>query len=206
MIVYNTGHILAYEIPHFSSLSFGVNLSSMTPMWYWPGPDVMDQDIRILVSYTTCETLYDPSSAQEFNLHYVCRGRIVEAGPFTVTVTIPINAKDDSTSKSIELPALKRKSTPAQSHGWSPAGFSCQKGLHSDVTLLDDALDILITPLDDLGLEGGRGALRILLSYEELGCLPQAIGVDMDEATGRVVIWGLDENLRDTKVFVGDLV
>ena len=66
-------------------------------------------------------------------------------------------------------------------------------------------LEALVTPLNDLVLEGGRGALRISVPLKELRRC-SGIGMDMDEATGRVVIWGWDEDTHRTKVFVGDLV
>jgi len=77
-----------------------------------------------------------------------------------------------------------------------------------DKALLDDKLDILVIPLDDLVLEDGRGALRMLVSYKELKFKfrPLTIEMDMDEATGRVIIWGWDKNAYETKIFVGDLV
>jgi len=208
-IIYNTQHILAYRIPNFSRLSVGVNLSNATPMWYWPGLDLVGENISVFVSYTTSEALHDPPSAQEVNLHYVCKDRLVQAEPFVITVTIPINTTNDEfASNPTEPPTLKQKTTPVENHGRRSAGFSCQKGLHSDKALLVDKLDILVTPLDDLVLESGRGVLRMFVSYKELGFKfrPLTIEMDMDEATGRVIIWGWDKDAYETKVFVGDLV
>ena len=87
-------------------------------------------------------------------------------------------------------------------------GFSCRNGLHSDKALLIDKLGVLVTPLDDLVLEDGRGALRMSVPLEELKFErpPKTFGMDMDEATGRVVIWGWEEDACETKIFVGDLV
>jgi len=46
----------------------------------------------------------------------------------------------------------------------------------------------------------------MFVSYTELGYRPQTTEIDMDEATGRVVIWGWDKQAHETKIFVGDLV
>jgi len=35
---------------------------------------------------------------------------------------------------------------------------------------------------------------------------PKTSEMDMDEATGRVVIWGWDEDACEARIFVGDLV
>ena len=66
--------------------------------------------------------------------------------------------------------------------------------------------DILVTPLDDLVLEGGRGTLRMSVLRKEFDECSAITEVDMDEATGRVVMWGWDKRTCETKVFVGDLV
>ena len=204
MVVYNTRHILAYKIPDFSSLSLGVNLSDVTPAHHWSGPDLTYEAARNMVLYTTSEALYDPPSTREFNLHYICGGR-PRVEPFTITVTIPINIEDDFAPKLTE-PAPKQKLTRIQSHEWDSVRPSCRKGLHSNVALRGGKIDILVTPLDDLVLEGGRGALRMSAPYKEFGDCLEMTEVDMDEATGRVVIWRWDESAWETKVFVGDLV
>jgi len=202
MIVYNTWHIFAYEIPSFSNLSLGINLSCAMLIWYWPGPDGVDEN---WVSYMTSEALYDPPSTQEFYLHYFCQERVAYSDPFTVTLTVPTNLK--RAYELAELPGFKQKSTPVRQHGRNSVGFSCQKGLHFDKALQGGRIDILATPLDDLVLEGGRRALRVPVPYEEHRSHPvRNVEVDMDEATGRVVVWRWDGNACETKIFVGDLV
>ena len=159
----------------------------------------------------TSEALHDPSPAQEFNLHFICGGRfiqtndstLIERGPFAATVTIPINFTDcDPSSESAEQPAPRHKVTRLQNTRKS-IGFSCQNGLHMDRGLENGELEIVVTPLDDLVLEGGRGALRMLLSNEGLKFDLRRWGVDMDDTTGRVIIWGHN---GESEIFVGDLV
>ena len=179
-------------------------------MRYRPGPDRVDENVRIYSFDMTGEALHDPSSAREFNLHFICEGRLVqtghpafvERGCFVATVTIPINTDRDPSSKSTEPPAPKHKETRLQNRVGESFGSSCQKGLHLDRGLHNEEPEILVTPLDDLVLEGGRGTLRVLLS-KELEPLLRRCGVDMDDATGRVIIWEWE---NESKVFVGDLV
>ena len=208
--MYNTQHILAYEIPNFSTLSRNTNLSRETPMWNWLGPDRVDEKVQFYLSYTTSEALHNPSYAQEFNLHFICEGRfvqtddatLIELGPFVATVTISINTDHDPSSESTEPPLPRHKVTRLQNTRKS-IGFSCQNGLHMDRGLENGEFEIVVTPLDDLVLESGRGALRVLLSNEELGFDLRRWGVDMDNATGRVIIWGRN---GESEIFVGDLV
>ena len=173
-------------------------------MWSWPGLDQIDSHIWIQVSYMTSEALYDPPSAQAFNIHYICRRIVLQA----ITVTIPTNTDDDFAPESTEPLELKQKSTPVQGHirGQRSGGFSCRKGLHSDLAVQGDKINILVTPLDDLVLEDGRGALRMTVPFKEFRHCSQTIEMDMDEATGRVVIWGWDKDAYETRIFVGDLV
>ena len=155
----------------------------------------------------TGEALYDPPSARGANLHYICRERTGGERPFAVTVTVPIS-DDDSLPESTRSTILEQKLTLLQNYGWFSSGMSCTNGLHSSKILLRDEVVIIVTPLHDLVLEDGRRTLRMPVSYQELGFKfpPRKIDVDMDEITGRVIIWGWDRDACGTKIFVGDLV
>lgn len=123
------------------------------------------------------------------------------------TVTVPINLRDSFAAS--ELPPLKQKLSPlAHADTWRrPIWFSCQGALHFDVFLWEDPrLEVLVTPLKDLGLKGGKKTLRMIVSFAELEGCTKTIKADMDEATGRVVIWGWDRQTYQRKIFVGDLV
>ena len=116
-----------------------VSTSRTAPKWDRPGPDQANENLWILVSYITGEALHDPPSVQEFNLHYVSQERVAQAKPFTIIVTIPINIKYGPAYKLAEPPVLKRGSA------WIRR------------PLQDGKVKILVIPLDDLVLEGGRG-------------------------------------------------
>jgi len=207
VIIYNTQHILAYELSNFSSLPFGTNRPGTAPVWELPGPGQVYKGRHI--SYTTSEPLYNPPPARGLNLHYVYRGHHRENGPFVTTVTIPINTADGFASKSTPPPALERKSTPIQNfahEGW----FYCGEGLHFELARPreDLQLGILVTALNGPVLEGRRKSIQILvaLSLEEIRDSAWRVVVDMDEATGRVVLWGWDCGDKEAKILIGDLV
>ena len=176
-------------------------------MWYRLNVEQVDGNPWIWLSYMTSEAPSDPSSAQGANLHYVCRERAIGEGPFAITVTVPINNNDPAPGPTGRI-ILKHKFTAMQNYGWDSSALSCTNGLHSNKAILKDRIEILVTPLDDLVLEDGRGTLRMSASYQELGFKwpPRTIDMDMDELTGRVIIWGWDKDAYETKVFVGDLV
>lgn len=196
VVIYNTLHILAWRIPDFSSLSRSVSLTGATPTWYWPGLDQSEEVPHYLVHYMAGEAIHDPTFAREFSLHYVCRLLAARA----ITITIPINTNGDIA----EPPALKQKITPIKNHGRYSDGVSCQKGLHFDMVYGGGGVDYLVTPLKDLASESKARTLRMSVPYTELKHSSRTNKIDMDEATGRVVIWGWDKG--ETKVFVGDLV
>lgn len=206
VFVYHARHIFTFKTPNFSRLSPGVNLSNEAPMWYWPGPDLerIDQCAWTHVFYMAGDALYDPPSAREFNLHYFCRESGAGSEPIAITVTIPIN---DFASKATEPPALRRKSTPIPYHQKDSVGFSYQMGgLHSEKAFQTEGFDILVTRLGDLILEGLPPALQMSVTYQDLKYHPGTIEMDMDEATGRVIIWGWDKDAYEMKIFIGDLV
>ena len=207
VIIYNFRHILAYEIPDFAGLPSGVSRSGVGPVRYWPGPDPAAGIALAASAYMTGEALCDPPSAQGFNLHYVCEKHAAGVDPFAATIKIPMNIQDGLAPESTESPEFERRSTLIRSHGWRSVRFFGRKGLHSDITIYDNKADILVTSLNDLGREGRGKALHMIASFEGFHGW-ESIGMDMDEATGRVVIWGWDK-VRDQAgpgIFVGDLV
>ena len=204
LIIYDTQHILAYEIPGFSSLSISVNRPGVAPMWNWPGPGA-----GTIASYMAGESLHESPSAQGYNviLYYVGGKDFSQIDPFVTTITIPIDTEGSFVPESTEPPAVKRKVTPVRNHGGATVCLSCRKGLHFDLALGDyPSFRVLVMPLKDLGLEGGSKALQMSVSTKEFEKCKLTIKVDMDEATGRVVIWGWDRAAYKNNIFIGDLV
>ena len=125
-----------------------------------------------------------------------------------ITIIVPIGTSDDFSPKSTDPPELKRKWTHFLNYGRKQSWSSCQRGLRVENALLNDKLGILVTRLDDLVLEGRRGTLRMSVPYKDLKfeASPQTTEVEMDGATGRVLVWGWDKDACETKIFVVDLV
>ena len=176
-------------------------------MGYWPGQDRVGI-VGTILTYVTGEALCDPPSAQGFNLHYVCGKRVAEIDPFAATIKIPMDIQDSLAPESTQSLELERKSAPIRNHRWSSVKFFCRKGLHSDIALHDNKVEILVTSLNDLGWEGRGKALWMIAPFEELADCAGSIGMDMDEATGWVVIWGWDkfQYQEGTGILVGDFV
>ena len=200
VVVYNTRHILTFGIPNFSRLSPGANLLNKAPTWRWPGdPERIDRSIWTQASYVTGEALYDPLPMRKFNLHYVCRDRVG-------TVTIPIGIGGHPLLRFIASLSTRESTTLIPYHQKDWIGFSSQKGLHFEKAVSTEGFRILVTRLDDLVLGGRKKTLRMFVPYGNLGYHPRKIEMDMDEATGRVIFWGVNERKYEVRVFVGDLV
>jgi len=173
-------------------------------MWVLPGPDTG----LLVCTYMTSESLHESPSAQEFNvnLYYVGSKTLTQMEPCATAITIPIDTKGSLISRSAEPRAVKKKLTPVQNHGSVMVSLSRRKGLQFDVATGEHpSLHILVTSLNDLDSEGGGKALWMHVSSEELAERPRTIKMDMDEVTGRVVVWG-DSGEFGTQLFVGDLV
>ena len=192
--------ILACKIPDFSGLSPGNNPASIKQMWSWPGLGQSDEWAWDRLTYTASESVYDPHSARAFDLYYVSG-----AASQVTTVTVPINTdEDDPALKPGELPALKQESTVIEDgrEGRDTFGCGC-KALHVRRLSGSDGETYVVVPLKKPPLRGSGGALWMFVHREELDLNPQ---LDIDEATGRVVIWGWDMAAQETRVFIGSLV
>jgi hypothetical protein len=199
-IVYSTETILACKIPDFSSLSPGNNPTSMEKTWSWPGLGQSDDWAENQLTYTASEPIYDQRSAREFELYYA-----FGAASRVTTVTVPINTgEDDHALKPGELPALKQVSTVIEDGREGRDTFGCgSKALHVRRLSGSDGKTYVVVPLKNLPLRGSGEAIWMFVHREELDRDPQ---LDIDEASGRVIIWGWDLVAQETKVFIGDLV
>jgi len=177
-------------------------------MWDLPGPGQKNKGC--LISHTVSETLYDPASARGANLHYVYGSYQPGGDIIATTVTIPINTTDDFAPELTGPPALEGKSTPLQNFReggriFYRKGFYMELGRPRD----DLQLGILVTSLKGpVSMEGRKKSIQILvaLSPKEIRDTAWKIAADMDEATGRVVLWGWRCGNNEAKIFIGDLV
>ena len=172
-------------------------------MWSWSGLSSIDPNLRFSLSSIAGEVLYDPLSAQEFNLYYVSRGLTSQVN----AVTIPINITDqDLVLKSTEPPVLEQKSTIIEIDAKDPEMPFCRNGLYFDKYCEDVGIHFYVIPLKAFAMQDSRGILGIFLSHKELEQTLQMIEIDMDEVTGRVLVWGWEKEAQETRIFVGDLV
>ena len=168
---HDTQNMSTYEIPRFSDLSPGTHHTSAGRMWSWPGPD---QSGGTAPPFAICmgnETIYNPHPAREFDLYYIEEGFTTEL----VAVTVPIDTRDpngsDWTQKPDELPSPKQK-------------YSREVSLNGGVLYT-------VIPLKTFAPHGQRSILGMFVSCRELRPVlrgHQGVELDMDEATGRVVI------------------
>ena len=167
---------------------------NVTPMG---GPDQFGQIGWLPVTHLASEVLYDPLSAREFDLYYINRGN----QSVLVTVTIPIDADVDGGHS-----FSKQESTTVLNQLQSPDAFSFHKGLYFDMAWKDGGVHYLVMPLKNLASNGPSKALRMFLSHGEFKQVSEAKEIDVDEATGRVIVWRWDRKAQETRIFVGDLV
>lgn len=193
-VIYRPDNILVGKIPEFSGLPSGTSPMTATPIRV---PNQFGDAGWLPVTHMTSETLYDPLSAKEFDLYYINKGN----RSVVVAVTIPVDVIDDG-----PLPVLKQESTVVPDHLKAPDAFSPQKGLYFDKAWKDGGVHYLVMPLKNLASQGPRKALRMFVSRGEFKQASEANEMDVDEATGRVIIWGWDRKAQETKIFVGDLV
>jgi hypothetical protein len=89
--------------------------------------------------------------------------------------------------------------------GLNPQYRGCL-GVMIRVAARDDGnFEMRVVNLDDLGRTNGRGALTIPFPRDMEGQLTR-MDVDVDDFSGRVVLWGWSTHSPTTVVFVGELV
>lgn len=197
LVAYNSGNVLAYKIPSFSNLSPGVHRTRAIQMHSWPA---LDRTPRSPLTHTASEALYNQISVQKFGLYFLERSSTSRV----ITVTVPINIWDYDDPAA---PIPKQESTIVRTGVGILDGIFLDKGLYFSKTSKSGSVDYLISPLRDLASGEQGKALRISISREDLSqdlSLPSEI--DIDEATGRVVICAWDKRAQQSKLFVRDLV
>ena len=188
-VLYYPEDILTCKIPDFSSLSPGRNLMTATPV-----PIVRPMD-WISISHMASEPIYDPLSARRLDLYYLHKGNSSRV----ILITIPLES-----GVSLRREGLRTIRDDAN----GPITLPLHKGFHLkfEKTCDNKGAYFVVMTLKNLSTHDPRIFLRVFVSDEEFEQVSQASEIDMDEATGRMIIWGWDEGAEETKVFVGDLV
>lgn len=163
----------------------------------WPALDRMSWSS---LTHTASETLYDQLSVQKFDLYFHERADMSRV----ITVTVPINIWDYD---DLAAPTPKQESTIVRTHVEASDAISLDKGLYFSRTCKGGRVDYLVSPLRGIASGEQEKVLRISISREDLSraiSLPSEI--DIDEATGRVVMCAWDKRAQEPKIFVRDLV
>lgn len=176
---------------------------SVTQTFSCPGVDHPSRRLRVSLSSMTSEALFDPLSAPQFNLYYLSMFSEV------TTVTVPIDFSDnaiDFASRPDEPPILEYRTTIIQGNANDRETSFSHRGLHFIRTCDATGVRFLVRPLKNIASQDQRKVLQMFVSYQELGQVPDTTEIDMDEVTGRVVIWGWNMQAQETRVLIGNLV
>ena len=197
--------ILIYTLPSFSALPHGKHSLDEVPTWRLYG--VMEHNMR-----TSADVFYDPSLPNHrYNIHFL---RQLDSGGSRTSMGLTTLNIDPSNSSS-ETPTYNR----IESQFWID-GFVTTYTLHPDIyhprtRTHSEGLDVWVASLEDIsyaqanGEEEGQGPLYMFVSNDELEPDLEWESVGLDEASGRVLIWGPTYRWMtpsETRVFVGELV
>ena len=203
VVVHSIEHLQTSKIPNFSAFSPGVHPTSAAQTWSWSGVNEAGESLRTSLSFMTSEVLYEPLSAGGFELYYVSIG----LSSRLIAVTVPISEAYDLAFRPGEQPILRQTSAIVQVRGDVWETVFCHKGWYFNKSFAGiRAFKFTVIPLKNIASCRLRKALHMFVGFEELEQITQTIEIDMDEATGRVVIWGWNSEKQETSVFVGDLV
>ena len=212
-VVYGRDRVLAYALPPFSPLPQGKRSLDGGPIWFWSS--IIGSGTGMSRHRTGAEVFYDPSLPDDrFNIHLLnWKGH---SDPMTCLDLITLNIDPSDPS-----PASPGSSTSQRIVNRFPIrGLPVTSTIHpgvyrSGTRLLDDGLDIWVTPLEDLSSSKafGSGKLReslwMFVSNDDLEHDLEWECVDLDEASGRVFVWGPGYRWKtppETRIFVGELV
>lgn len=148
------------------------------------------------INYTRSKPFYNPIVSDEFTLGFFC-----EACPEAVVIAVTVNPPSLETPTD---PGRLRMTTGRYRN--SIIGFGHREYLRSVVECCDDRLEVWVTHLEYVAQVGERERLWMSVSMAELQMDPVWLGVDVDEVTGRVILWGWDKRMLVTKIYVADLV
>lgn len=208
-VISGGNYVLGYALPPFSTFPDGKHSLDGGPRW------------RLLVNTTgthphktSAEVFYDPSLPdRRYNIHFLRQLDDFDPRSCVGLITLTIDPSDSSSSSS-GTPAYQR----IESSFWID-GIIANGTLHSDIyhsrtRSHGEGLDIWVTSLEDASIsqaggEGGQGSIFMFVSNDELEPDMEWESVDLDEASGRVFIWGPTYRWMtppETRVFVGELV
>ena len=210
-VICGRDRLLAYNIPPFSTLLRGQNSMNAEPTWRLPSPIVARGH------KTSAEVFYDPSLPdRRFNIHFSHQLDDLDYTTYYVGLTtLKIDPSNPPLSSS-GAPAYQRIESRFPTDGPTVKWGSLYSEIyHSRSLLHSEGLDVWITSLEDTsfaqanGEGNGRGPLFVFISNDDLEPDLEWESVDLDEASGRIFIWGPAFRWMtpsETRIFVGELV
>ena len=189
-MIYDTENIFSCKLPDFASLSPGANLIGLTPIRSWSG---LSQFSERHLDYASSGAVYDPFSAKGLDLYYLYGKQICSDHRHHIrqhqqwrTARFEAMLYHRSTTRKEFGIALRLQGVIQESR---PRG---RRGLY------------WVGPLQSLALRSPGKHSRMFLADEEVKGPLLSMRMDMDEATGRVFLWGWCGEAR-TEIFVGGL-
>ena len=208
-VVYGRDRVLAYALPSFSALSRGIHSLDESPVWCWSS--IMGSGTRMNKHRTSAEVFYDPSLPDHrFNIHLLYWMGHCDMG----LITLNIDPSDPSPASPESLASQRIVSR------FRITGLPVMSTIHPGVyragtDLRDGGIYIWVTPFEDLsssqarGDRGGQGPLWVFISNDDLEHDLEWENVDLDEASGRIFVWGPGFRWKtppETRIFVGELI
>lgn len=212
-VICGRDRVLAYTLPSFSTLPHGKHSLDEDPVWSLS--NMTENTTGTRRHQTSAEVFYDPSIPdRRYNIHFLRQPDDGDSRTHTWLTTLTIDPSDPSSSSS-GTPAYQR----IESH-FSIGGRMTTSTLHPDVyhsrTQWDsEGLYVWVTSLEDIAFSQtcGEGeeqrSLCMFISNDELEPDMEWESVDLDEASGRIFIWGPAYRWMtppETRIFVGELV
>ena len=212
-VVYGRDRVLAYALPQFSVLPQGKRSLDEDPIWCWSS--IIGSGTGTYRHKTSAEVFYDPSlPGDRFNIHLLNWKGHSDPKTYMDLITLNIDPSDPSPA-SPESRTSERIVSRFPVAGL-PATSTIYPGVYrSGTRLREDGLDIWITPLEDIsssqarGLGGRQDSFWMFVSNDDLEHDLEWESVDLDEASGRVFVWGPGFRWKtppETRIFVGELV
>ncbi|KAF9781251.1 hypothetical protein BJ322DRAFT_1080000 [Thelephora terrestris] len=211
-VIYCKECILGYTIPSFSSLPHGKQRLDGAPTWRLSG--IMEEESEVFRDERFVEVLYDPSPPDpRFNIHLLHHLYDSNAQAHVGLITLNIDPSDPPSASG--APTYQRIVSRFPIEGLIATGSLHPEIYHSRTRLHSEGLSVWVSSLEDISFaqanreEEGRGSLYMFVSNHELEPDLEWEGVDLDEASGRVFIWGPAFRWMipyETRIFVGELV
>lgn len=212
-VICGRDRVLAYTLPPFSTLPHGEHLLDEDPTWRLS--NIMEDNTGGYRNQTSAEVFYDPSlSDSRYNIHFWHQLDSFDLRKPIELITLIIDPSNPSSSSS-GTPAYQRIENHFSTYGLIAGGSLHQEIYHSRTRSHSEGLDVWVTSLEDISFGQGRGeeerqgSLHMFVSNDEFEPDLEWESVDVDEASGRVFIWGPTYQWMtpsETRVFVGELV